>query len=550
MTLLSKYKGRGSSLSLFVPRESIRQNMKQIYFSTRNPLLDPYESKTQIEDKSSEVVRTDTYIPQLDSNFTIVTARGVKKRLLNYVDIEMKQPENMPEISDPNFDEVFKDRIECCTKMCNFDASEFDFRQKEIKIDCLRSIHDIVSQKRKLDMLKEEYKLMILDMVKLHVFRSKDRVNNCYLFSDDFVSISEPMLPHLDIVYDIYLGLVENWRNSEYISKQLILDTIDCFWVPDHLEREKLAKVVFTYAEINHQEARLIMDICCNIIIDYLNGFKLPHCCFPALLFLKNVFELNPRNKTFRKRYKRYIFAFFSAPHYQSCHSIVDEIVHVMVEADQHLSLPTIKALTSHWPTTRSGKLVQFIQLLLYLLSRLRSKEFREICKPVFKLLADASVNANHRVADAAFVMWKDMELASLIVDNSRTIFPTMFVSISKAVKDHWSQTVIDNLNSILEVMCNLDQVTYNQIVKQKSQFLNTDNSDAKSNLIKSWAQICRSASVNDKTLNTPKKLAEIQEKFAATPFPSSYSTNALSRMNINTKLVKPISRSSQSLYK
>ena len=498
MSLLSRYKGHRSSLSLLHPKDPTKSPMQKVFLSYKNATLAPLETIALNEEKEKEQqsgnkpVDTDQ-LPNADDDMP------QPAQVQNHDDIQLEKPRDLPSPSNPDFSEILKENINVCKTMCDFSVETFDADAKQIKTNSLNSILLMLSTLPNISQLQPEDYALIADMVDAHLLRHFDSIPAKFLFSDDLVVLTETAMPHITIAYQIANKFIDL---DDSLDIHWIRKYINRFLTPDASERQELATLVLHWAN-KHNEQQQIKKIMCDILSNYLCKTGSPHTVLPALNVLKEILDI-PNDKTI---YELYILPMLGAPHIVSFNKELFSLIEAFVDADNALLVPSIKAVMYHWPKTRSAKLIIFLQQLTQLLAKVKARDFKDLRVPAFKLYGDAAISQNYKVAEAAFSVWTKLPLEPLIMDSAKYVFPLIYYPIANAIKSHWSSSVIDTMNNTLEAMNKIDSFLFQELCRSKKQPEERD-------LVRLWAVVSRTAMHHDRELNLAAKLAEIQKTF------------------------------------
>ena len=493
MSLLARYKGHRSSLSLLQPRDITKSPMQKVFLSYKNPCLEPLDTiEMQSKGGNKNAVNTDT-IPNADDDLPVANQEA------NHEDLKIEKPRDLPDVSSANFNEILQEHVKVCKTMCDFGSDTFDLEAKTIKTNSMNAIISAISTQEAFDKLGDDNYKLIQEIVDVHVFRYSAPIAKKYLFSDDLVTITEPSLPHLLLAYQI-LNLFIDFDAK--LDIHFLRKLVNRFSVPDVAERDELVKSVIKWTT-KHDAKADVKKIMCDVLSNYLCKTCTPHMVYPSLLVLKELLDY-PND---RKIFDYYLMPMLGAPHISTFNKELFALIEGFCDNDATLLIPAIKGLMYHWPKTRSSKLIIFLNEMTKLLSKVKARDFKELRVPAFKLYGASACSPNYKVAEAAYSVWTKLPLEPLIMDSAKYVFPLVYYPISNSLKTHWSSSVVDTMNSTLEAMNKIDSFLFQELCRSK-------NVPEEKDLVRLWAIVSRTAMHQDRDLNLAAKLAEIQKTF------------------------------------
>ena len=111
------------------------------------------------------------------------------------------------------------------------------------------------------------------------------------------------------------------------------------------------------------------------------------------------------------------------------------------------------------------------------------------------------------------------------MMDNTRIIFPILYPTYQRVMKEHWKSATQDAALNAIKSMHDLDPFMFDELAQQNKKGNTQANAvmdDQLMQLHKFWAQVARAAAKTDKNVNLARVLAEIQVKFARPAEPTS----------------------------
>lgn len=90
--------------------------------------------------------------------------------------------------------------------------------------------------------------------------------------------------------------------------------------------------------------------------------------------------------------------------------------------------------------------------------------QFQRIMTPLFTLLARCVSSPHFQVAERALYYWNNEYIMSMIEENSNVILPIMFSSLYRISKDHWNQTIVALVYSVLKTFMELNGKLFDEL--------------------------------------------------------------------------------------
>jgi len=484
----------------------MNRSVQKSFVSSRIPVLEPLVEEKISKSPSAPAIKSE--VPLSDANVPSAAIMKDENEDKNHIDIVVNAPATLPPVGNPQFHDIFRSRIDVSMLMCDFASEKHDVDAKFVKNSVLQDFILFFESQANSTSLGDGEVQTLLDMIFAHVFREQQDVSQKYMFSDDFVPISEPSMPHLALVYQLLIQIIKAYPEQESLGERFMKRLISRYSTPDISERTLLIGVTTTWLGLHSDETDVIVSYLCTYLIEYMAKERTPHILFPCLSILYQNFSLN--TEKYITHFTNYILPLLGAPHLTICQSQIQQIIELFINAHANLAVTIIKALLYHWPKTKSIKLVYFIQQIVYSMTKIKAREFKDIRVPVFKVIAKCSISSHQKVAEAAYSVWTKLPLEPMIMDSARVIFPIVYASVSKGLKTHWSSNIIDLLNSTMESMNRIDSFLFQELCRQKIPI----KSEGERDIVRLWATVSRAAAMHDKSLNLALKLAEIQRTF------------------------------------
>lgn len=521
---------RGSSLSLFQPSPVKASPIKQLFLSSRQPVLAPLELEGGAEGNKAEEA--------IASPVKKETKKSVEEPICDLDDIpkakkvtsDIKLPDlpPLPDTKDPGFRDALVAKFDLINTQLNFEDTDSDLTAKEVRLTTINQIFNLSTTPSEISKDDRNY---LFDALCQVVFRDVERVRPEFMSSDDLVTFTEPQMGQLSLCYQSILNLMPEL--PERFDLKFVYKLMDRFYLPDTSERNTLSQFVCSIVKNTPEMKGDVLKKCCNILIDYLDKKKVPHVLLPCMTVICELIKGEKVLAPYTEMYKNYILLGITFPHFNSCSERMQELIELFIEKEPSVVIPTLQYLLRHFPQTRSNKTIALLNITAKVVAKISQKEFKVYWRQIFDVFMKASCCPQIKVVTASYAIWKNIAIEPMIMDNARKIFPIIYPLLMKALNTKWSSDIETVLNEILSSMNRIDSFVFQDLCRQKGPKAAVQTGAPTNDRLKNWATIARGAARTDRDMNLALKLAEIQKTFSPTQQPSSYSSvNAKSSMS------------------
>ena len=396
---------------------------------------------------------------------------------------------------------LFKQKLQLCCVIFDFEDSESDPKGKEIKRDTLVELADYVNTPVGQKIFTEQLMPDIVEMVRVNLFRALPPQAPDFDPEEDEPCM-EPSWPHIQVVYEFFLRFVVSAEVNgkvakKYIDQTFIRDWIDLFDAEDPRERDYVKTILhrmygkfmsyrsfirkaisqvffrYIYETGRHSGIGELLEILGSII----NGFAIP-LKKEHLLFLEKA--LLPLHKP------RGIALY---------HPQLSYCITQYVEKDPETIVTIIQGLTKFWPWTNAQKQVLFLNELEEILELCRPEQLSVIQNDLYSLLGACLASPHFQVAERALYFWNSEHLCvNILAQNRATIFlPFVFAPLYKNANDHWNQTVGGLAQSVIKMYMEMDTSLYERSLRDANEKQKTKEAERSSAQGK-WATLMNQA--------------------------------------------------------
>jgi serine/threonine-protein phosphatase 2A regulatory subunit B' len=370
---------------------------------------------------------------------------------------------------------LFRQKLELCCTMFDFDDPESDVRGKEMKRETLLELAEYVNSPSGQKIFTESLMPDIVKMVSTNLLRTLPPQTEDYDPEEDEPAM-EVMWPHLQVVYEFFLRfIVSNEVNGKvakrFVDQNFIKRWIELFDAEDPRERDYVKTVLhrmygkfmsyrssirkiisqvffrFIYETGRHNGIAELLEILGSII----NGFAIP-LKKEHIQFLERA--LIPLHKP------RGVAVY---------HPQLSYCVAQYVEKDPETIVIIVQGLVRYWPWNNAAKQVLFLNELEEVLELCRGEQLAQIQDQLYRLLAACLSSSHFQVAERALYFWNSEHLCVNVLSQTKApvLLPYVFGPLSKSAAGHWNQAVEQLAQSILKMYMEMDQALYDKCSRE-----------------------------------------------------------------------------------
>lgn len=419
--------------------------------------------------------------------------RAVKESVLAIANL----PEIMDVTSSASRKRLFVRKVRFCCYVFDF-SDEADTESKEVrkrkalKRSCLLDLVNYV-QNGKPQFSELELSDMF-EMLWLNLFRPLPPtlldMFGVYDPQEDEPA-SEPTWPHLHVVYEFLLRLVqlESCRKAleKHLTRGFILNLLDLFDSEDHRERDYLKTVVHRiYGNFMHLRP-FIRRSMCNILYSFIydthnhNGIGELLEIFGSII---NGFAI-PLKQQHKVFLRRVLLPLHTAKHLSVFHPQLCYCVTQFLEKDPTLSVYITHALIKFWPWTDSKKSLLYITELESVLDHVEPQHLGDTQMDLFRHISRLIGNPQFQVAERAICLLNNEivvryltrqrtlyvpQLSKPLFNNLWTYAKDMYTPLRWEDQGHWSMAVLELSRDLKDLFVELDQSLMTRTAKSVRQ--------------------------------------------------------------------------------
>ncbi|CAH2253037.1 jg13553 [Pararge aegeria aegeria] len=336
-------------------------------------------------------------------------------------------------------EQLFVQKLRQCCLLFDFaDEPLSDLKWKEVKRAALLEMVEYVTTQQ--EVITDAIYPEAVSMFATNLFRTlppSSNPNGAEFDPEEDEPTLEAAWPHLQLVYELFLRLLESPEfqpniAKKYIDQKFVLQLLELFDTEDPRERDFLKTTL--------------------------------HRIYGKFLVLRAYI---------RKQINNVLLPLHKAKSLSVYHPQLAYCVVQFLEKDPSLTQPVIRALLKYWPKTHSPKEVMFLNEMEEILDVIEPAEFQKIMDPLFRQLAQCVSSPHFQVAERALYYWNNEYIMSLISDNATHILPIMFPSLYCNTKTHWNKTIHGLVYNALKLFMEMNQKLFDectQLYKQEKQ--------------------------------------------------------------------------------
>lgn len=509
--LLSRYKYRQISCLTLCPRSNSSTILNRLPFhSSHIATLTPMTDAPKVMTPSSQQEPID----ELGVPMTMTTVEIHRNK--HHKDIQLTKLPRINEPIDSKSIPLIEEKLTQCKTMCDYSDNEADLSAKNIKTQSLIELVSIFDTSSYYTFFTPTTIDKLFEMIETNIFRPIPLVPEKYLFFNDEPYITEVNWPHLQYVYDILNKFITNSPKDKHLTPEFMEKITNLLIVPDANERDCIVKFIITYLGIYTKQTEKVITQISYLLVGYIDGVYGPFPVNPAFKIFEKCFEADPTNNFYQKIFETCVLPIASSKHLMSFYQPFTKIIGIMLKSTEGLAVSIFTYIIRKFPESKPSKQVIYFKLLNFVVGKMSQTEFESISSRLFKLLAQCAKSSNSKVVEASFLIWSDIKIIPLILDNSGNIFPLIYTEVYRTMKEHWNNYTRTAALNTIKSMHDIDSFYFDEISNGKEQNMYTKEESEISKLQKKWAMVARAAAQQDRDVNLSRKLAEISTTFCA----------------------------------
>lgn len=375
---------------------------------------------------------------------------------------------------------VFRQKLQLCCILFDFEDPDSDVRGKEIKRETLVELAEYVNTPAGQKIFTEALMPDIVQMVRTNLLRTLPPQTDDYDPEEDEPAM-EVMWPHLQVVYEFFLRfIVSSEVNGKvakrYVDQAFIRSWIELFDAEDPRERDYVKTVLHRMYGKFMSYRSSIRKVISQVFFRYIYETGRHNGIAELLEILGSIINgfAIPLKKEHIQFLEKALIPLHKPRGVAIYHPQLSYCISQYVEKDPETIVPIINGLVRFWPWTNAAKQVLFLNELEEVLELCRGEQLVQVHDVLFKLLAACLGSAHFQVAERALYYWNSEHLCVNVLSQGKAavFLPYVFGPLSKSAAGHWNQAVEGLAQSILKMYMEMDVHLYEKCSRENNEKL------------------------------------------------------------------------------
>lgn len=396
---------------------------------------------------------------------------------------------------------LFRQKLQLCCVLFDFDDADSDARGKELKRETLVELAEYVNTPVGQKIFTEAIMPDIVEMVRLNLFRTLPPQTDDFDPEEDEPAM-EASWPHLQVVYEFFLRFIVSSEVSgkvakKYVDQSFIRNWIELFDAEDPRERDYVKTVLHRMYGKFMSYRSFIRKAISQVFFRYIYETGRHNGVGELLEILGSIINgfAIPLKKEHLQFLERALIPLHKPRSVAMYHAQLSYCISQYVEKDPDTIVPVLHGLVRFWPWTCASKQVLFLNELEEVLELCRGDQLNQIQDELFKLIAACLSSEHFQVAERALYYWNSEHLCVNVLSQARAavFLPYVFGPLSKNAQGHWNQTVEGLAQSVLKMYMEMDINLYDKCSRDSNDKVRLKDAERETAAAK-WAAIMNSA--------------------------------------------------------
>ncbi|CAJ1425882.1 unnamed protein product, partial [Effrenium voratum] len=290
------------------------------------------------------------------------------------------------------------------------------------------------------------------------------------LDGDDDEPLLEPTWPHLELVYELLLKIVQTKDldiaalQGAGFDKGFVTVLVDLMESDDPREREMLKNILLKiFSKLSNFRStvrRGIQSFCQRAVT--LEVTEAPQCGLCELLEIFGQRIVGSFNTPLRKEHRdvlsEVLLPLYKLDFLSFFYSQLKEVVRSFCKKEPALTKAVASALLRYWPQCASSKQTIFLGELEDMIHQMPTQEFKSIAVKVSQRLAQCCTSPHSEVAEKALGIWRHQQTVRQTVQHSREEMPMVLSNLYTNVTQAWGQNVMSKTLDVLKNFMEADK--------------------------------------------------------------------------------------------
>lgn len=261
----------------------------------------------------------------------------------------------------------------------------------------------------------------------------------------------EPSWPHLSIVYEFLLHLVQSQQidlahKKKGIDAKFVRRLLPLFQSEDLRERDYLKTITHRiYGKLTHRRAAIRRAIA-NVFYQFVYEGGKANGVAELLEILASIINgfATPIKEEHKKMLTRALIPLHKMRGIASYHPQLIYCMTLYASKEPALLRPVFQGLLRFWPYGNSPKEMLLLNEVEELFDYMEEDVMRDLVRPLFSRLAKCIESDHFQVAERALWLWNNQPLVNLAVDHDfrEQVLPLIFKGLYENSSNHWHECV------------------------------------------------------------------------------------------------------------
>lgn len=414
---------------------------------------------------------------------------------LNNKEINIKLSKSFQDTPSRDFRNLFLEKCEQCSLICDFSSSQFDQKSKSTKTQLLKHLASGFMLPHLIRTLTPELMTTFYEMLSINLFRPLPKMIR-FAVIETLDVLYDSSWPHLSLAYDCLKSSL-NCQYAQNITPDFIYHLIGNSVSPDERERAAVRDILHSmYTKFMNQRTVVRQ----KIAEQFENGV----CSAELLEFFGSVVSgfnspLNPEHATF---FRNFVLPLHTLNEFPFFSSQVKQLIVNYIQKSGFLLEPTLDYLLTHWPQSHRIKQGLFLKEIEELLVTYEIHISSQAAVKVFKLIGQTTFNMNSDIAEKAIDILTNPSMTFTLKTHSQVVFPLLIEPLYRSLKEHWDEIIRTNACVTLQTLSEIDKNVFNKFFDLCQNDISQTTNEI--NKVKTkWTKILEMGKMNNRNIKT-----------------------------------------------
>lgn len=493
------------------------------YRKQYNDPIQEVDETIEIQEEGSKIIRTLpwqlaqrplTPLPTYkDTEINCVFSVSAIRKFSEIKPTEKVPP--LPNVSDPNFEQILLKKIEICTRIFNFADIQNVSEEKDIKSRSLCEFVQFFEQSVEARKVPVHLQKAIFELIEKNVFEQIPVYPDVLLSANYSTVAIDSSWPHLFYCFQILNRFIQLYPESECIDLALAKRAIKLISVPDNNERLQLLAFLRTFYDLHAKERAELMKETGKVFNEYMEKQLPPYPVPQLLVFSAHMFTRHGKvlTKEFAEFLTTSVFPLINSEHIVFYYQHLIQLFNSVFIDGSEIIQQFFTYLLRHWNSANPIIMTAHVDLMIYTCSKLPVDIINERRKFVLNLLSAQLLSLHPRIVIAVLSLWLRPKLDSWVENDSKRAISYMYDNVKMISECYWYSPIHEKAIQTLAEMGKLDRTSFLKVRNQKgpSDF-RKKKYEIEHKAMKVWAHLVKD--IPDPDFNVKEKILEIKTVF------------------------------------